>query len=585
MPVKFSSDLAFRLANSTSFHKGETYFEDGAVNKVWLEGKAYRAFVTGTRQYNVSILVKTENNVQTECDCPYEGSGICKHVVATILALANDSELAVVNIQNKSEKMEQTAKKLLARASKIQIKNFLKQLLLNNEQVVHDFNIFLQGSKQTTVTAQSYKVKITKQLDELDLDELENAWLNSGEDSYDYYGYRDENGYDDQTLSSITDPFKQEAKKYADNKNFAESGKIFQAIIEALWDKAEEASFGHLDVEDWFVNETNETFDLYCKVLVATDEASIKRAGLEYLCLLFAHKQFEGYQKQMEASLMQAITNKPEADICLRMLKKTATKSDLSSVESSFFARLYLLVGDEDRFEKISLDNLKNNPELSLELLKFYKQHNRKSDILTIADQVLTHLNKKDDSVGWNFSNDVEVEIREFLKTILDPKKEYSQVIGNLEALFLKSQKLNDYKNLAMSYGKPLEKEKFLVRMKDAFTKQHEIEILFKVFKTEDKKREILELVDKYKDENCFPDMVCFISVAYPQESFSNYQSKIKLLLKDSNVKYYPQVAYHLKQMKRIGLTDDFKKFVLWITDSYKRRYRLIEELQKSVLI
>jgi len=112
MPVKFSFDLAFRLANSTSFHKGETYFEDGAVNKVWLEGKAYKALVTGTRQYNVSILVKTENDVQTECDCPYEGSGICKHVVATILSLANDSEPAVVNIQNKSEKMEQTAKKL-----------------------------------------------------------------------------------------------------------------------------------------------------------------------------------------------------------------------------------------------------------------------------------------------------------------------------------------------------------------------------------------------------------------------------------------------------------------------------------------
>jgi len=585
MSVKFSSDLAFHLANPASFQKGETYFEDGAVSKVWREGEVYKAFVAGTRQYNVSISIKTEDDVQTECDCPYEGSGICKHVVATIFALANNPELAVINIQNKSEKQEQMVKKMLARANEIQVKKFLKQLLLDNEQIIHDFNIFLQGSKQTTATAQSYKAKITKQLDELDLDELENAWLNSGEDSYDYYGYQDDNGYDDQTLSSIITPFKQEAQKYADNKNFAESGKIFQAVIEALRDKAEEVSRSHLDVEDWFLNEINETLEQYCKVLTATDEASVKRAGLEYLCLLFEHKQFEWYQKQLESDLKQAITNKSEADICLRALAKTSIKSVLSSAESSFFARLYLLVDNEDQFEKISLDNMEKNPALSLELLKFYKQHDRKSDILTIADRVLTRLNKKDDPVDWNFSNDIEIEIREFLKTIFDHKTEYSQAIGNLEALFLKSKKLNDYKSLAMAYDNPLEKEKFLARMKNIFIEQHEIETLFKVFKMEDKKREILELTGKHEDENCFPDMISFVSAAFPQESFSNYQSKIKHLLKDSNVKYYPQVVYHLKQMKRIGLTVDFKKFVVWIMDSYKRRYRLMEELQKGELI
>ncbi|MFH1089058.1 MAG: SWIM zinc finger family protein [Candidatus Uhrbacteria bacterium] len=585
MSVKFSSDLAFRLANHASFHKGEVYFEDGAVNKVWLEGRMYKAFVTGTRQYNVSISVKTEDDVQAECDCPYEGSGICKHVVATILALANNPELAVVNVQNKLEKQEQMAKKMLAQANKNQIKNFLKQLLLDNEQIIHDFNIFLQGSKQTKATTQSYKAKIMKQLDKLDLDEMENAWLNSGEDSYDYYGYRDDNGYGEQTLSSIIDPFKQEAQKYANNKNFTESGKIFQAAIEALRDKAEEASISHLDVEDWFLNEIIEILNLYCQVLTVTNEAGIKQVGLEYFCLLFTHKQFEWYQKQLELNLTQAVITKSEADICLRALVKIQTKSNLSSAESSLLALLYLLVDNENRFEKISLDNLGNNPALSLKLLKFYKQRDRKSDILKITDSVLTRLNKKDNLASWNFSNNVEIEIREFLKTIFDPEKEYPQVISNLETLFLKSEKLNDYKNLAKVYNNPLEKENFLVKMKDIFTKQHEIEILFKVFKMEDKKQEILELTGKYKDENSFPDMISFVSAVYPQESFLNYQSKIKHLLKDANVKYYPQVVYHLKQMKRIGLTVDFKNFVVWITDFYKRRYRLMEELQKGGFI
>lgn len=321
---------------------------------------------------------------------------------------------------------------------------------------------------------------------------------------------------------------------------------------------------------------------MYYKVLSVTDDPGIKKAGLEYLCLLFEHKQFEWNRKELAEGLKEAIIKKSGAEICLRRLSITITKPDLSPAESSLLTRLYFIAGDEEQFEKTSLANLQKNPELSLDLLKFYKRQDRKSDILKTADRVLS--SKKSDSFDWDSPRDVEIEIREFLKTVFDPKKEYPQIIANLEVLFLRSKKLNNYKELAATYHNTAEKEKFLEKMKDAFTKQSEIGIMFKVLKLEDRKQEILELTGKYKDESCFPDMIAFISSAYPQESFDNYRAKIKHLLKESNVKYYPQVAYHLKRMKQIGLTADFKKFVDWIVASYKRRPKLMEELHKGGL-
>lgn len=229
MPVKFSSNIAFRFAHPAAFSKGEEYFEDGAVKKVWREGQTYKAIVEGTRNYNVSIMVKSEEDVEAQCTCPYEGDGICKHAVATILALADNPELATMDIQNKTEKLEQRAEKLLAKANETQIRKFLRQLLLSDGQAVHDFDILLQGPKETSATVQSYKTKIMKKLDELDLEDLEQAWMSSGDDFYDYHpGWKDFN-YDEETLPNIINPFRQEAQKYADNKNFAESGKIFQA--------------------------------------------------------------------------------------------------------------------------------------------------------------------------------------------------------------------------------------------------------------------------------------------------------------------------------------------------------------------
>ena len=55
-------------------------------------------------------------------------------------------------------------------------------------------------------------------------------------------------------------------------------------------------------------------------------------------------------------------------------------------------------------------------------------------------------------------------------------------------------------------------------------------------------------------------------------------------MLKEPNVRIYPNIADHFKHMKQIGLSDEFKKWIERIKETYSRRPRLMEELKKKGL-
>src|SRR3989339_495011 len=590
MALKFSSETAFRLATPSSFRKGEEYFATGSVNKIWKQKGVYKAIVQGARRYNVSISIADEDDIEAICNCPYEGEGICKHIVAAILEFAKSPKLAEVDLPAKDTEKKQVAEDLIKRGSNVQIRKFFKQLLESDNRVAHDFDMFLQGPKETSATVQSYKAMIVRKLDELDLDALEEAWYNSGDDFYDYQpGYRIHvEEYDEQTLTLIAQPFIEEAQKYSDNKNYAESAKIFQAVIEAFLAKEATVTKSHEDVAEWFFADADSALNAYYPVLAATDDPGTKKAGLEYLCRLFEDKRFElgEYQGEVDKGLEQAVKNRSEAEICLHALSNIITKRELSIPESTLLAHLYLLVDDEGKFERISVDHLKDNPWLTLDLLKFYQRHNRRADILKIAGIVLNRFSKRETASEWySYSADLEIEIRKFLKNIFDPKTEYPQIIENLEKLFLENKKIGDYKELAKTYRSGLEKENFLKRMKKALNRENEIETMFKVFELEGKEEEILELTGKYENAACFPDMIAAILKTYPQESFINYKKKIENLLREANVRIYAVAVYHLKQMRKIGMASDFKIFIDWISGTYSRRRKLIEDMRIGGLI
>lgn len=68
--------------------RAQEYLDNGKVGKITqTEEGCYHATVKGTQNYKVNIKLNGEKIIKTECDCPYEYSGLCKHIAAVLLSL------------------------------------------------------------------------------------------------------------------------------------------------------------------------------------------------------------------------------------------------------------------------------------------------------------------------------------------------------------------------------------------------------------------------------------------------------------------------------------------------------------------
>jgi uncharacterized Zn finger protein len=123
MSIPQISEFTIRShANAKSFQRGEAYYEAGAVNAVTQRGNVLQADVTGTqaRPYHVNLSFDSSGLTSVNCTCAYEFEGWCKHIVATMLFCARNSE----NIEQRP-----TLEQLLNRLDHIQTQSLLQELV------------------------------------------------------------------------------------------------------------------------------------------------------------------------------------------------------------------------------------------------------------------------------------------------------------------------------------------------------------------------------------------------------------------------------------------------------------------------
>lgn len=98
MPTPTFSEATLRAhAASESFERGMSYYRRGAAGYLTLAGNVLTAEVEGTQPlpYRVQATFDQGGITSAICDCPYEGSGWCKHIIATLLTyLHNPANVA-----------------------------------------------------------------------------------------------------------------------------------------------------------------------------------------------------------------------------------------------------------------------------------------------------------------------------------------------------------------------------------------------------------------------------------------------------------------------------------------------------------
>ena len=70
--------------------RGRKYYDSDMVKNLQKSGRVFTAKVSGSeyRPYHVEITFDEDGDVdEWECNCPYDWGPVCKHIVATLLAI------------------------------------------------------------------------------------------------------------------------------------------------------------------------------------------------------------------------------------------------------------------------------------------------------------------------------------------------------------------------------------------------------------------------------------------------------------------------------------------------------------------
>ncbi|MGA9995421.1 MAG: SWIM zinc finger family protein [Pyrinomonadaceae bacterium] len=83
------------LANEKSFERGKGYYQDGALVGPLRQGLELRAECEGSEYepYQISVTLGSKGIEETSCTCPYDWGGICKHIVALLLAYVHNPQV------------------------------------------------------------------------------------------------------------------------------------------------------------------------------------------------------------------------------------------------------------------------------------------------------------------------------------------------------------------------------------------------------------------------------------------------------------------------------------------------------------
>jgi uncharacterized Zn finger protein len=141
------------LARAKSYNRGQSYYERGAVSDVVRRGETVRADVEGSQYqpYTVTIELDDAGVARTDCSCPYDHGGICKHRVAVLLTYIRGSDQVSVR---------QPLSELIADANPETLQNLLVELVDSRPKMTDWVETRLTTPDDDTDTGSSVSVSL-----------------------------------------------------------------------------------------------------------------------------------------------------------------------------------------------------------------------------------------------------------------------------------------------------------------------------------------------------------------------------------------------------------------------------------------
>jgi uncharacterized Zn finger protein len=267
-------------ASAQSYSRGVSYHRDGAVLALAQRDNVITAKVTGSDYdpYDVEIHLGATGAIHSAgCSCPYELGGYCKHIVAVLLAVLENSEDIAVHPSVAS---------LLAGLSEAE----LRQLILNVAQDEPGFADAVEreisllrttGDGAVTPTGGAPAPVVDLAAVRRDLRRSFRLATQGGDRGYrhDYYGY-DEGGYID--ADAMLQPHLAAARAFLAGGHPAAAAELLAAIVDELGECVTALEEWVYDASEESIGQAAESLDfLLAECLLSQPLSPAERRGWE----------------------------------------------------------------------------------------------------------------------------------------------------------------------------------------------------------------------------------------------------------------------------------------------------------------
>jgi hypothetical protein len=157
-----------QMLDKSILQKGRQYYKNGQVTNLDGEDSVWTATVIGSDYYEVVIDATKPNEVETECDCPYDWGPTCKHVAAVLYAIqAERTTTGAKGVkQPPKTSSSRSAKDLLPKLTREQLIEIVQEQIKKNKELAAQIVLkYGTGAPDPQIYASLIKNAIKKEAD------------------------------------------------------------------------------------------------------------------------------------------------------------------------------------------------------------------------------------------------------------------------------------------------------------------------------------------------------------------------------------------------------------------------------------
>lgn len=558
-------------SNSKSYSRGLQYYHSGAVERVEQNGNTFIGIVEGSNTYEVEITIE-EGNIESDCDCPYNLDGICKHIVAVGLAIAA-GEHSKFSATTQIPKMQQTVfnsfKKTIEASKEVatsSVKNnpllkditfervfnhatpeqkiwFLKQILSRDANLRTQFTDFVQPAVQKTPTTPPPKVETALPIVEKPLGIIEIIEHTKKEIKSREIIFSNAPNIKKVQLDRLFDTHQSQINSYLVKADFVRA----MAVVMGL--------------HEFFLTNPSYNKDAVFKDFLAEKLATVANAIKGQLAIVtqkIIDLMFEQIKLPQYSHINQAphclaiftpflITITPSTDLTRYLYQAVlAFNADLSIYPPHLLFHIAELTQSADLWYSNAKKIANTDPQIAQKLLIRYAKDNRKNDFFNLAQKLFdtdprTHAEFLSQYVQLTDYPKLYKQIWFYLAEQAINRNDYT-VFDKLMPILLDTE-LDDY--LAqLSLKKPIQYTQLLLRLK--------------------RYDDILECAISQQKTPNFEQIISPILSIYPLDSFGMIRQNVyDLLDKDQSRGACKKICEWLKLMQQIkGFEKETKVFI-----------------------